>query len=398
MKNNEIFISYKKNDYMKAFLHDYILRPSCYACQFKYNNISSDLIIGDFWGINKKIKKFDDDLGISEILINTKKGESLLSDCINEIEIFPVPLESVLQDALIKSPPVPNDRKRYIEYAKTHTLKETNNCFLQKHFSLFRILFNKNKSQNKNIDKTFNNYIVQIKSTANGSKETCCGCASCLQTCPVNAIKMDVDSEGFYYPSFNLDKCINCNLCIKHCPIVNPITLKKNELAFAAKCKNESIRINSSSGGIFHVIASRILDLNGVVFGSALFCEANSIYAKHIPISNKNDLYKLHGSKYMQSNTETAFKMTRSYLEEGKKVLFSGTPCQIAGLYTYLGKPYDNLFTILIICHGVPSSLFLNKYLQDSINIQLSDICDIKFRDKSYGWRKYRMKIVTKNN
>ena len=228
MKNNEIFISYKKNDYMKAFLHDYILRPSCYACQFKYNNISSDLIIGDFWGINKKLKKFDDDLGISEILINTKKGESLLSDCINEIEIFPVPLESVLQDALIKSPPVPNDRKRYIEYAKTHTLKETNNCFLQKHFSLFRILFNKNKSQNKNIDKTFNNYIVQIKSTANGSKETCCGCASCLQTCPVNAIKMDVDSEGFYYPSFNLDKCINCNLCIKHCPIVNPITLKKN--------------------------------------------------------------------------------------------------------------------------------------------------------------------------
>ena len=169
------------------------------------------------------------------------------------------------------------------------------------------------------------------------------------------------DEKGFKYPKINENKCINCGLCEKVCPILNKRKITNAPKAYACINKDEDIRKNSSSGGIFTLIAEEIIDRGGVVFGAQFDNDFNVI---HSYTNNKNKIYKFRGSKYVQSIIGDNYKIVKSFLEEGKYVLFTGTPCQVEGLYAFLQKDYDNLYTGDIICHGVPSPKVWRKYLE----------------------------------
>ena len=180
-------------------------------------------------------------------------------------------------------------------------------------------------------------------------KDRCCGCYACYNACPVNAISMVEDEKGFKYPKVDEKKCINCGLCEKVCPILNKTEKNNNDVkAFAMYNKNEEERMKSSSGGVFSLIAKAILSEDGVVFGAS-FNEENEVV--HIEVNSVDDLDKIRRSKYVQSKIGDTYKRAKKYLESGKKVLFTGTPCQINGLYSFLQKDYENLYTQDIICH-----------------------------------------------
>ncbi len=222
----------------------------------------------------------------------------------------------------------------------------------------------------------------------------CVGCTSCEQICPKNAIKMVSNNEGFLYPMIDNEKCIDCGLCIKKCPtqsheLRNPIK------AIGLKNKDRDRIMQSASGGASDVIAQHIVSMGGVVFGAAY---DENLKVKHILVDNENDLYKIQSSKYVQSDLNDCYKRAHIELEKGRKVLFTGTPCQIAGLYSYLGKEYDNLYTIDLICHGVPSPLFLEKYFIYMGNKLGEPVQSYNFRSKKKrGWgTNYTLKTKSK--
>jgi len=214
-------------------------------------------------------------------------------------------------------------------------------------------------------------------------KKNCCGCGACLNICPKNAISMKKDSCGFLYPHIDTSACIGCGKCKKVCAFQNTKVSNKPISTFAAVAKDSEQTKRSASGGIFAAIAANYLKNDGIVFGAAFDSSWN---VKHIPVSTLNELTKLQGSKYTQSNTGTTFKLVKQALKENKKVLYSGTPCQIAGLYGYLGKDYDNLLTIDLICHGVPSNKMFREYIQLMERKEGGKVVCFTFRDKSIGW------------
>ena len=217
----------------------------------------------------------------------------------------------------------------------------------------------------------------------------CYGCRACEQICPKNAIQMIENEEGFLVPKVDEKKCIKCKLCVLKCPHYNIKNLKTNNniATYAAKTKNPIEQKQSSSGGIFPVIARYILEQNGVVFGCGL---NNNIMAEHIAIYEKEELERLKGSKYVQSNTKNTFKNVKELLEQNKKVLYSGTPCQIAGLKTFLNKEYENLYTIDLVCHGVPSPKLFQKYIKWLEEKEKKHIIEFKFRTKeNCSWGLY---------
>lgn len=214
----------------------------------------------------------------------------------------------------------------------------------------------------------------------------CSGCTACYNICPKGAIKMEKNSEGFFYPVVDQEKCIKCGLCKKVCPVNNNHEKEKEITAYACFNKNKEIRLDSSSGGIFNLIAEYILDDNGIVFGAAF---DEDYLVKHIYIDNKKDLEKLRKSKYLQSSLNDIFKSVKNFLKEDKKVLFTGTPCQIEGLKLFLQKNYDNLYTQDIVCHGVPSPKLWQKYLESKDE----KIKDVNFRNKDNGWEDFNLKI-----
>lgn len=223
------------------------------------------------------------------------------------------------------------------------------------------------------------------------NKAECCGCGACANICPKNCITMTADEEGFLYPSVEKSACINCDACVRVCPELNKPTGGGTPSAYAAYTPDDNTRKDSSSGGIFSVLASHVLKDNGVVFGAAFDEDFN---VKHIFVDKEADMYKLRGSKYLQSRTEDCFVQAKKFLNEGRKVLYSGTPCQIAGLYNYLGKDYDNLILVDIICHGVPSPLVWQKYLQSLPQASSRrKPRRISFRHKNYGWKRYSVSI-----
>lgn len=232
--------------------------------------------------------------------------------------------------------------------------------------------------------------MIQVK-----DKSKCSGCHACYSICPVNAIEMIRDEKGFKYPKVNREKCIKCNKCVKICPIINKEKNKKKSLKLAYACYNidEKIRLESSSGGVFTVLATEILKQAGIVFGAAL---DEDFKVKHICIEDVNDLNRLRTSKYVQSEINECYKLAKEYLDKGKIVLFTGTPCQLGGLDTYLGKNYDNLFMQDIICHGVPSPLVWEKYKEYRKEQDKDELLDIKFRNKDNGWKKYFLKFQYK--
>ncbi len=217
-------------------------------------------------------------------------------------------------------------------------------------------------------------------------KNQCCGCSACVQKCPKNAISLKEDEEGFFYPIVNKEKCINCGLCKKVCPFINyEVEQKENyPKAYAIKNKINKDILNSSSGGVFIAIAKYIIKENGVVFGAA-YDENNNV--NHISVEREEDLFKLQGSKYVQSNILNTFKDAKESLDKGKKVLFSGTPCQIRGLKNFLLKDYDNLITCDLVCHGVPSQKLFKTYLKSLEEKYQKKIKKYDFRNKDKkGW------------
>lgn len=185
---------------------------------------------------------------------------------------------------------------------------------------------------------------IELCSTA-----CCTGCMACKQTCKHNAIKYKV-FDDFIYPIIEEEDCTQCGLCVKSCPVINNLQKKGNiheneKKCIAAWSKDVSVRLNSSSGGIFSMLANWILEKNGVVFGAAW---DNQMVLRHKSIRRKADLDELRRSKYVQSDIGETYKEARAYLEQGEKVLFSGTPCQIAGLVFYLGKKNMRTFLLLM--------------------------------------------------
>ena len=214
--------------------------------------------------------------------------------------------------------------------------------------------------------------------------DTCTGCSSCAQSCPVNAIDMKLNSEGYYIPFVNSDKCIRCLQCEKSCPIITPILKNKQRpQASAAWNKNETIRQDSSSGGIFSGISEVVLQSGGVVWGAGFDERMSLVYQC---VENSDDLHKIRRSKYIQGYVGNAFKQIREQLKSGKKVLFCGTPCHVAGLYAFLkGKDLDNLLAVDFICHGVPSSKLFQNYIHWLENKYKDKIVDFNFREKRFG-------------
>lgn len=221
-------------------------------------------------------------------------------------------------------------------------------------------------------------------------KEDCTGCWACVNICPMDCIEMETDSEGFWYPAVDYNRCDKCGLCIKACPILNKSEAQNESLAYACINKDRDIREESSSGGAFSAIGKYVIEQNGVVFGACFDGEYNVF---HDCVDTVDDLKKIRGSKYVQSVIGGSFKKVKKYLQEDKLVLFSGTPCQVSGLTLYLQHKYDNLITQDIICHGVPSPKAWRKYLETFSSKE--KIKAVSFRSKDYGWDKFSMKIDT---
>ena len=218
----------------------------------------------------------------------------------------------------------------------------------------------------------------------------CTGCSLCETICPVNAIEIIIDEEGFKRYHIN-EKCIKCGLCIKECPKINYKTEKHDEVdVYSAYTLDETVLKESSSGGIFSEIAKIFLHNDGIVVGASL----EDMELRHICISDEEELYKLRGSKYLQSDMSGIFNEIKEYIKSGKKVLFSGLPCQVAAIKKYIKS--DNLYTIDIVCHGVPSIHVFKKSLKDRFGIE--KISKIVFRDKAKGWNNYALKYYIKDD
>lgn len=228
-------------------------------------------------------------------------------------------------------------------------------------------------------------------------KKDCCGCSACSSVCPKQCITMSEDSEGFIYPCVDKRVCVDCHLCEKVCPIINYGNDREPLAVYAAKNPDESIRMQSSSGGVFTLLAERVIDEGGVVFG-ATFNDRWEVV--HDYVETKEELAKFRGSKYVQSKIGDSYQKAKAFLKNNRKVLFSGTPCQIAGLKKCLRKDYDNLLAVDFICHGVPSPGLWNRYLVqliESQNRKRNEILAIKFRDKITGWKGYSCSIAYKD-
>ena len=226
-------------------------------------------------------------------------------------------------------------------------------------------------------------------------KEICSGCSACANICPVNAISMKPDSEGFEYPEIDFNKCVSCGKCRKICPVANkPTDTEQFPAVYAAVNKNEDVRLNSSSGGLFTAFAEKVINDGGVVFGAGF---GEHLKVIHQMCSDKKGLDALRRSKYAQSEIGNTYKEAKEQLESGRKVLFVGTPCQIGGLLAYLGKEYDNLITVDFICHGVPSPKVWEKFVSSKESKYASKAVSASFREKKDGWKPYYMSIKFEN-
>lgn len=211
-------------------------------------------------------------------------------------------------------------------------------------------------------------------------KNKCCGCMACMNSCPVNAIEMKENEEGFLEPVVN-ETCIHCGKCVRACPVLTPhYENEKQPEVYAVRAEDE-IRAQSSSGGMFSLFAREILNKGGYVCGAAF---DEDIELKHILINQEEEMPKLRGSKYLQSHISLVYREIQKLLKKEIPVLFSGTPCQVAGLKNFLGKEYPNLYTLDILCHGVASQKLFSQYLEEKF--EKKEIRRVGFRDKELGW------------
>lgn len=218
------------------------------------------------------------------------------------------------------------------------------------------------------------------------NKYQCCGCNACEMVCGKKAITMIEDEYGFRFPQIDTDKCVGCGSCLKVCCINNEAELRKPETVYAASYKNKDISAKSASGGIFAALAKQVLTEGGIVFGSAY---TEQFDVEVVPIEKIEDLPRLQGSKYVQSSMNSSFLEIKSELQTGRTVLFCGVPCQVEALKRYLGRGYENLLLVDIVCHGVPSNRMLKDYLSFLTDKKKMEIQSIQFRTKTKGQNVY---------
>lgn len=213
--------------------------------------------------------------------------------------------------------------------------------------------------------------------------EKCTGCGACVQRCPKRCISWTQREFGFRYPQIDKDACVNCGLCEKVCPTDKALEVPVEQKVYAAVHKDTEVLAKSTSGGAFTAIADAIFAQGGIVYGAAML---DDMQVKHIRTTGKDDFEGLRSSKYLQSDTGTTYQMVEQDLKQGKFVLYSGTPCQIDGLKNFLGKDYETLYTVDIVCHGVGSQAYFDKYM-DFARERYGKIKALRFRSKEYaGW------------
>ncbi len=259
-------------------------------------------------------------------------------------------------------------------------LQEESRRYLAEH--LPSVIANQNnKSAVEENDRNFDTVFTD--------KSKCSGCGACYDACPVQAIEMQEDEIGYKYPVINKDVCLKCGKCRRTCPLSNPVEKSFITESYIAATKDVKKSEQSSSGGVFPLLCEKILESDGVVYGAEIRKHNDGLlYVSHVGIEGADEICKLYNSKYIQSNTAGIYKDVKEKLLDGKKVLFSGTPCQVQGLINFLGKDYADLYTVEVICHGVPSHKIFHKY-QNYISEKLQGtINNIVFRDKARGWDK----------
>lgn len=213
----------------------------------------------------------------------------------------------------------------------------------------------------------------------------CCGCRACEQICPVECISFSKDDEGFLVPTINENQCIGCKACSKVCPIENPLEGGLPIDIYATASADVLTKKQSSSGGLFYLLAKQIIEEGGIVVGAELNLKGRELH--HSIVDNLKDLIKLLGSKYIASDTKNTFSEIKRILLEGRKVLYVGTPCQIAGLRKYIKKDCPNLYTCDLLCHGVPSQYVFEQYINYLEKKHDGVVVKWNFRDKEkYGW------------
>lgn len=246
-------------------------------------------------------------------------------------------------------------------------------------------------------------------------KALCCGCTACAQACPKQCIALHADKEGFLYPQVDMESCVDCGRCERVCPELRQNEERKPAQVYAARHPDETVRRESSSGGIFTLLADMVIDMGGVVFGARFDDSWNVV---HDYTETRGGLDAFRRSKYVQSRIGDTYRQAGQFLESGRKVMYTGTPCQIAGLKKYLRKDYDNLLAVDFVCHGVPSPLVWQKYLKETVARQCEKntvsshpkpllperdgigleedvrINAISFRNKSFGWKKYSFALT----
>lgn len=220
----------------------------------------------------------------------------------------------------------------------------------------------------------------------------CTGCMLCKTLCPTHSISMETSGDGFIYPKVDLSKCVGCDLCNKKCPVEHKPIERKSHVAYSAIFDEKSVRKNSSSGGVFFAIANAFINSGGVVYGAAYSMDYREVY--HLRADSRKTLDSLCGSKYVQSNIDSVYDKIRNDLSNGQKILFVGTPCQIAAIVEF-SNYHPLLFTVDLICHGTPSPKAWNVYLNDVHRNK--KIKSVFMRDKTYGWRNFSMCIVYQN-
>lgn len=211
----------------------------------------------------------------------------------------------------------------------------------------------------------------------------CSGCRACLEGCPVGAISMREDACGFAYPQIDAAACVRCGRCKRVCGFQNKFGQSAGDSVFAAATREREIGL-SASGGVFGALARAMVDARGTVFGCAYEREGGRLRARHRAARTREELRAIYGSKYVQSSTNGCYSEVERELRAGRQVLFSGTPCQVAGLRGYLGRDYDGLLTVDLVCHGVPSERMMNAYLERTFGGR--EVVDARFRSKRGGW------------